>query len=208
MKIDMHVHTCFSRDCDIGLEEIFRTAKRRGLDGIAITDHNEIDGALKAKRISKEIKVIPGEEVQTREGEIVAYFLKKKLSPGQDIHSTIQQARQQGALISIAHPLDNLRRNSVNDISVIKETINKVDFIELNGRSLPLMRKRALLIARIFKKPLIAGSDAHTLGEIGYCYTVFPDWKVNSNARVVVDSGYIHPISRLIKTKMYKTLGV
>jgi predicted metal-dependent phosphoesterase TrpH len=173
-KIDLHVHTSHSA-CStfLPVRAIEKIALRRGLDAIAITDHNTIEGALELKNLARRIQVIVAEEIKTREGEIIGYFLAEKIPAGLPVKETIQEIRQQGGLISIPHPFDTLRTSRITR-DAMEEIIAAVDMIEVfNSRD-------------VFQKPdldfidkgkrlgviPVAGSDAHQPWEIGKSYAV------------------------------------
>jgi predicted metal-dependent phosphoesterase TrpH len=167
MKVELHCHTCVSKDCLMSYDAIIRQAQARGLDALAITDHNRIEGAFElAKRAP--FPVIIGEEIRTSEGEIIGYFLREFIPRGLTPEETIRRIRDQGGLVNIPHPFDSLRG------SVIKrEALYRVgplaDMLEVfNGR---VIRKRendmAAAYARQIGKPAVAGSDAHIPIEIG-----------------------------------------
>lgn len=96
MRLDLHVHTDYSNDSFITVADILREVPRKGLDGLAITDHNTIGGALEVQRVAP-FRVIVGEEVKTSEGEIADLFLHREIPPGMSTEETIAVIREQGA---------------------------------------------------------------------------------------------------------------
>jgi len=174
-KYDLHVHTYHSNCSALKPKTILKKAKKKELDGIAITDHNTIKGALEVKRLNKDkdFEVIIGEEVKTDKGEVLAYYLKKEIKPGK-FEDVIRQIRQQNALAVIPHPYDFgfIRRKLKVGIEDIK---SKIDGIEaLNGRcSFTFINLKAQIKAKELGLSMIAGSDAHFKFEIGKCYTEF-----------------------------------
>jgi predicted metal-dependent phosphoesterase TrpH len=206
MKMDMHVHTSHSEDCRTSIETVLKKAKNIGLDGIAITDHNEIGGALRAKKRSKGILVIVGEEIETNQGEILAYLVKKRIPPNRDISETIDMAKKQGCLVAVPHPFDGYRSNTVGDINILNRISSKIDFIEVNGHSFPGANKKAITFASKYGIPLIAGSDAHTPIEIGSAYTVFPEGKISKKTEVFYSTSTLGTLLKLIHAKIHKAL--
>ena len=99
INIDLHVHTNYSKCALLKPAEIEGIALKRGLDGVAITDHNTIEGALEVYKQAKKIKVIIGEEIKTTQGEITGYFLKEKIPPFLSPEETVKEIRKQGGLI-------------------------------------------------------------------------------------------------------------
>lgn len=171
MKYDLHVHTYYSHKCSgMSPEKAIDAARKRGLNGIAITDHNTIKGALEAKRINKDknFKIIIGEEVSTDKGHVVCLNVKKEIKPNKR-HLVIKEAKKQNCIIIAAHPFDYFRNN-------FKGTIPKdIDAIEVkNGRcSLPLFWWKAKAYAKKHNIPISGGSDSHFPIEVGRVFTEF-----------------------------------
>src|SRR5690348_18007819 len=108
MKIDLHSHTRCSKDCVNDYDRIIAAVQRSGLDGIAVTDHDEFRGALEMKRRAPFL-VIPGEEIKTNRGEIIGLFLQEWIPPGLDPLETVQRIHGQGGLAYVPHPFDEVR---------------------------------------------------------------------------------------------------
>jgi predicted metal-dependent phosphoesterase TrpH len=167
MKIDMHVHTCYSADSNLQLEDIIQTVKERRLDGIAVTDHNEIQGALRLKQLAP-FPVIVGEEIMTEDGEIIGYFLDEIIDPGLPLLDTIAQIKEQGGLVAAPHPFDRLRTSALkrNKLKIIAD---QLDLVEAFNSRIVFNQDNQLAQSFAEKASLakIAGSDAHTKPEIG-----------------------------------------
>ncbi|MFN8375222.1 MAG: PHP domain-containing protein [Anaerolineae bacterium] len=103
-NVDLHSHTKWSKDCLTEFEEIIKLAPKRGIDRIAITDHNTADGALAMQKLAPDL-VIVGEEIMTTQGEILGYFLQESIPAGLTPLETIRRLRDQNAVISVSHPL-------------------------------------------------------------------------------------------------------
>ena len=127
------MHTDHSTDCATPVEVLLQTARDRGLGAIAITDHNEVSGALEARRIAAEmddIKVIVAEEVKTAEqGEVIGLFLEEKIPKGLTMAETIAAIREQGGLVYVPHPFD--RFHSVPDYEHLLDIVEEVDMLEV-----------------------------------------------------------------------------
>ncbi len=170
MKVELHCHTCVSKDCLMSYDAIIKRVQARGLDALAITDHNRIEGAFElAKRAP--FPVIIGEEVRSSEGEIIGYFLKEWIPQGLSPEETIARIREQGGLVNIPHPFDSLRRSVIKRDALMR-IAGQADMIEvLNSR---VIRKKenqlAVELAKQLGKPAVAGSDAHIPYEIGTAY--------------------------------------
>ncbi len=173
-KVDLHSHTIFSRDCLTRPEALIARARQIGLDRLAITEHNNLAGALYAKSLAPDL-IIVGEEIKTTHGEIIAYFVKEEVPRGLSPQETIRRLRDQGAVISIPHPLDSVRSSAMGLANVL-EIIDEVDALEV--RNARCVRRpdndAAAVLAAGHGKLLTAGSDAHTLSELGQCYMTMP----------------------------------
>jgi hypothetical protein len=174
MKVDMHVHTCYSKDATLSLETIMETCRRRGLDGVAITDHNTIAGALALKEIAPFL-VIVGEEIDTTKGEILGLFLKEEIAGGLTPQEAMARIREQGGLVGVSHPLDRLRRSAMRQVALL-DILDELDFLEgFNSRvTFPSDNRKAQALAQAQGLPMTAGSDAHTTYEIGRAYVEMP----------------------------------
>jgi predicted metal-dependent phosphoesterase TrpH len=181
-KIDLHSHTVYSSDCMTPPEKQIEQARAIGLDKLAITEHNNLAGALEAKRLDPDL-VIVGEEIKTTHGEIIAYYVQEEVPGGLSPQETIARLRDQGAIISIPHPLDSVRRSAMGLANVL-QVIDDVDALEiLNGRCVrPADNVAAAALAEQHGKLATVGSDAHTLGEIGQCYLEIPPFEDNAES--------------------------
>jgi predicted metal-dependent phosphoesterase TrpH len=166
----LHVHTTFSSDSILKLETLIRIAAARGLDGVAITDHNTMDGVWRLMELSPPLRVIPGEEITTRQGELIGLFLQEAIPAGLDVLETIGRIREQAGIVAVPHLGDRLRHH-VLQRSYWPEVLPLVDLIEgFNGRTVFKADDRlARQVAVDYGKPLIAGSDSHTPWELGGC---------------------------------------
>ncbi|MCH7587139.1 MAG: PHP domain-containing protein [Chloroflexi bacterium] len=170
IRVELHCHTYFSKDSLIDPEALLVLCRTRGIDRIAITDHNAIDGALLAAEIDPR-RVIISEEIMTTQGELLAYYVKQHVPPGLPPMEAIAQLREQGAVISIAHPFD-VRRSGAWKINHLAAILGHVDAIEVfNGRSWSQSANRsAASLAEEHQLLQTAGSDAHGYMEVGRTY--------------------------------------
>lgn len=174
-KIDMHMHTCASRDGAVHPADVIRVAKQKGLDRICITDHNTLDGALLAKEIDPEF-VIVGEEIRTdRNCEILAFFVKELVPPDLRAEEALDRLQAQGAVISISHPFDR-HRNQPWTEEWLEAILPQIDAIEaFNARTVRAVdNEKARIFATAHDLPTTAGSDAHTAMEIGRAFVELP----------------------------------
>lgn len=171
--IDFHCHTNASFDSLADPLAVVRAAVRRGLTHIAITDHDRIDGALRARDGAPEgITIIVGEEIKTADGDLIALFLERALPPGLPVAETIAAAREQGALVGVPHPFDRLR-GSMGRNEALEALVGLVDWVEAyNARVLGgAGNEAAAQFARDHDLPGVAVSDAHSTLEVGVAYT-------------------------------------
>lgn len=171
MRFDLHLHTFRSPDSLTSYEAIIAAVQRRGLDGIAVTDHNTIRGALELAERAP-FPVIIAEEVRTTVGEVIGYFLREEIPRRLSLEETIARIREQGGVVAVPHPVDRVRRASAIGEAELLRIIDRVDAIEvLNARcTFPIDNHRAARIARQHAKLCTAGSDAHAEYEIGQAY--------------------------------------
>lgn len=166
-RVELHSHTRWSKDCIVDFDTIIRVCEQRGIDRIAITDHNTADGALKMQEIAPEL-VIVGEEIMTNRGELLGYFLQETIPAGLSPHETIKRLRDQGAVISVSHPFDRLRKGAW-ELPDLLEIIDQVDAIEsFNSRCMfPADNQTARDFAAERDLVVTVGSDAHSRVEYG-----------------------------------------
>lgn len=167
-NIELHSHTIYSRDCLTRLDELQVVCQERGIDKLAITDHNTAHAALEMARRPKNIWVIPGEEIMTTGGEILAWYIKREVPAGLSPRETIERLRDQGAVIGIAHPFDRYRSGAWEP-EALMDIVDLVDAVEVfNSRCIQNADNlKALEFAHEHGKLMTVGSDAHTKREYG-----------------------------------------
>jgi len=167
LRLDLHTHSHYSYDSWQSLRTILRTVRARGLDGIALTDHDVLAGALRLADMA-DFLVIPGEEIRTCAGEITGLFLREPIPPGLSPQETIARIRAQGGLVYVPHPLargvpSRIRR------AALEEILPQVDILEGFNARVPLSAddRAAQRLAEACGLAIGAGSDAHYPFEIG-----------------------------------------
>jgi predicted metal-dependent phosphoesterase TrpH len=167
IRIDLHVHTAYSYDGFSTPEQLARACRRKGITGLAITDHDTIEGALVCQR-TLPFTVIVGEEVSTRSGHVIGLFLKKPIPPKLSVAETIACIREQGGLVYLPHPFDRVRSSHLS-AAELTEVADQVDMVEVfNSRNLfEEANQKALDYARANQRWQTVGSDAHIVGEVG-----------------------------------------
>jgi predicted metal-dependent phosphoesterase TrpH/glycosyltransferase involved in cell wall biosynthesis len=167
---DLHMHTNWSHDCSIDVDELLDHAEAEGLGAIAVTDHNVFGGALEAveKARGRRLIVIPGEEVKTaEEGEVIGLFLHEEIPRGMTFAETIAAIRAQGGLVYVPHPFD--RMHAIPGPATLHRHLSEIDVLEVyNARLLfEAYNVEAFRFARKYNLTAGAGSDAHVLPGVG-----------------------------------------
>ncbi len=182
--VDLHCHTSASFDSLASPASVVRAALARGLTHLAITDHERIDGALEAReralameRDGPGLTILVGEEIRTRDGDLIGLFLREAVPPGLSGAETVAAIREQGGLVGMPHPFDRSRGGSAvraGASGTIETLAASVDWIEAwNARvMIGSGNQRAAELAVAVGVPGIAASDAHTTFEIGIASTV------------------------------------
>ena len=172
--LDLHCHTSASFDCLASPESVVKAAASRGLTHLAITDHDRIEGALRARDAAPDgLTIIVGEEIKTADGDLIALFLERAVAPGSPARETIAEVRAQGGLVGIPHPFDRYRGSMLTDPRL--EAIGQmVDWIEAHNARVVGGggNERAAAFARELGLPGVAASDAHSTLEVGVAYNV------------------------------------
>ena len=168
IDVDLHMHTDHSPDCATPVEVLLATAKAEGLGAIAVTDHNEVSGALDAAAKANGIKVIVGEEVKTAsQGEVIGLFLRERIPRGLTLEATIAEIRRQGGVVYVPHPFDRL--HAVPDYEHLLGILEEIDAIEVfNPRvAISSFNEEAVRFAAKYRLTAAAGSDSHVAAGLG-----------------------------------------
>jgi len=171
IEVDLHMHTDHSSDCATPVKVLIETARDRGFGAIAITDHNEVSGAMEAAEVAAEMddfKIIVAEEVMTGDaGEVIGLFLKEKIPKGTSMSDTIREIKRQGGLVYVPHPFDRL--HSVPDYENLLDIVEDIDLMEVfNPRvAISVFNEEAERFARKYNIIPAAGSDSHVAQGLG-----------------------------------------
>jgi predicted metal-dependent phosphoesterase TrpH len=171
--IDLHCHTNASFDSLSDPAKVVRAAATRGLTHLAITDHDRIDGALRARDAAPDgLTVIVGEEIRTADGDLIALFLERAVAPHRPARETIEELRAQGGLVGIPHPFDRFRGSMLKDPR-LEAMAAMVDWVEAHNARVVggTGNERAQQFALEMGLPGVAVSDAHSIIEVGVAYT-------------------------------------
>jgi hypothetical protein len=193
---------------------LINVARRRGLQRLAVTDHNVLEGARRAAVIDPEL-IIPAEEIMTTGGELLGYYVREVVPPGLSPQKTIEILRQQGAVISVAHPFDAARVGHWDEAE-LRDILPLVDAVEVfNARVVTAAQnRRAAALAAAAGKPGTAGSDAHAYLEVGRTTMRLPDFHDAESLRAALSAGevrgrlspyWVHVLSRYAVWR--KTVG-
>jgi len=203
--VELHTHTSYSPDCLVTPEQLVAACRRKGIDRVAITDHNAIAGALAAQQIAPDL-VIVGEEIKTDCGEIIAYFLSEWVPPYLPVREAIARVRAQGGVVGVSHPCDRYRREAMGADRLLP-IIDLVDALEVfNARCVhPADNDRARAIAQERGKLMFAGSDAHTVSELGQATVRMPPFDspqsfLNSLAKAEIHARLSSPLVHFAST--------
>ncbi len=168
MRFDLHIHSNHSSDSNLSVDDILKQAVKRGLNGIAICDHNTVEGSLHARRRAKDLKlpllVLSGAEVSTTRGHLIVLGITENIQPELSPEETITIAHQRGAVVVAVHPF---KKRSIGNVDGLE-----VDAIEtFNSRCVFGENGKAKTMAQALGKPQVGGSDSHMLATIGLGYT-------------------------------------
>lgn len=168
MRFDLHVHSIYSDDSNSRPSDIIEAAEAKGLDGLAFLDHNSLEGYFDARKLDTDLILVPGMEVSTEEGHVMALGIQDEIKPRSPIPDTIDSIREKGGLAVAAHPSrfwSGMGRENVLD--------NEWGALEaMNGRSWGMKNRKAQRLAEKLDLPKIGGSDSHRLKTVGKAYTV------------------------------------
>jgi predicted metal-dependent phosphoesterase TrpH len=165
VRIDLHLHSRYSHDGRSTLKELIERCSECGLDRIALTDHNTVEGALALAEIAPDLAIV-GEEAKTREGEVIGLFITRRLPPYMRAEDVMDMIHEMGGLTYMPHPLDRHRSNF--SAERIAELASRIDIIETyNAWCEPAENQAAARLARDLEKVSATGSDAHAAAELG-----------------------------------------
>lgn len=213
LKADLHVHTNCSGDCLMSVEKIIAVCIKKGINCIAVTDHNTVEGAFLLQKKAP-FRVIVGEEIKTSEGEIIGYFLQDEIRSGLTPEETVAEIKKQGGLVCVPHPFDRMRTSKLTNEALYR-IIDRVDLLEVfNSRNVfDADNAMALRMAAERGFPMTVGSDSHWPGEIGSSHMEMDDFTgpgdfcrvVAGARRITCKSGIlVHVGTKLVKWKILR----
>lgn len=174
MRVDLHLHSHYSHDGQSSLEELIRRCAECGLDRIALTDHNTVEGALALAEMAPDLAIV-GEEARTREGEVIGLFITDRLPPFLPAEDVMDMIHGMGGLTYIPHPLDRRRANFRAERIV--GLADRIDILETyNAWCDPAANQAAARLATDLGKVAATGSDSHAAYELGRSWMEVEDY--------------------------------
>ena len=198
---DFHVHTRFSRDSILTEEKFITRAIERGLTHVAVTNHNNIEGAIAVRDkvaelgLSDKLTVILGEEVSTADGEVVGMFLTKTIPRGLSANETADEIHRQGGLVSIPHPFDPFRGSHIKEGPLRNlADVGKIDMLEVFNCRVTIQRhnEEAAAFAKRYDIPGIAASDSHSSFEVAMAFNAMPAFSTADELRASLPENEWH----------------
>lgn len=189
---DFHIHHRFSRDSILSEDKFIRVAMERGLTHVAVTNHNNVEGAIAVREraaalgVDEQLTVILGEEVSTSDGEVVGIFLQRTIPRGLTADQTADEIHAQGGLVSIPHPFDPFRVSHIKRLPLeALAAAGKVDMIEVFNSRVTFSRhnQEAADFALRHGIPGIAASDSHTAFEVAMSFNALPAFETADQLR-------------------------
>jgi predicted metal-dependent phosphoesterase TrpH len=192
LRADFHIHTKYSMDCDMSPEDIIERCQKMKINCLAVCDHGTAEGGLKMQELAP-FKIIVAEEILTPHGEIMGMFLKESIPTRISVSEAVSRIREQDGLVSLPHPFDPFRGLKLNN-GELEELAGQIDLLEVfNARSpIPVGESKAQALAARHDLPVTAGSDSHTLREIGYTCVEMPDFEGKDDFLAALRKGKIH----------------
>jgi predicted metal-dependent phosphoesterase TrpH len=174
VRVDLHLHSNYSHDGQSSLEDLIQRTAEVGLDRIALTDHNTVEGALALAAMAPDLAIV-GEEAKTREGEVIGLFITRRLPPYLRPEEVMDLIHEMGGLTYIPHPLDRHRANF--RLERMLELADRIDIIETyNAWCEPAENQAAARLAAELGKVTATGSDAHAAQELGRSWMEIEDY--------------------------------
>ncbi len=172
-KIDLHVHTCYSYDGMSTLREVVNCAEKKGLDGIAITDHDTVDGVKSALKLANERRfvIIPGVEVTTLQGHVLGLNITTSIPKNLGLIETVKKIHEAGGIAVGAHPIVFIKSH-INQRIASASNLDGIEVINSSAFPFFLSTRLSQMLAEYVKLPQTAGTDAHHADEIGTAYTL------------------------------------
>jgi hypothetical protein len=189
VRAEFHCHSVYSPDSLVCVEDLLAACEQKNIDKLAITDHNRLDGALSAHALDPQ-RVIVGEEIQTTQGEILGYFMREEIPASLEPLEVIRCLKDQGAFISVAHPFDTNRDATHWQPETLEAMLPFLDAFEtFNARCLrQTYNDQAQIFAQEHGLAGMAGSDAHSIYELGRATMLLADFNDATELRTALEN--------------------
>lgn len=199
IKADLHVHSTYSKDSLITPKDLIYYSKKNGLNAVAVTDHDKLEGAYKIAK-KTDFLVIPGMEISSSEGHIVALNIKEPIPKGLSARETVERIKRFGGVAIACHPFVRFKGCLKDRVC---ETFDAIEVI--NARAVPYSKsvKLAQETAERLNLSRVAGTDAHFGPQIGYGYTVIDaeDTTVEAVCKAIL-AGNCQPFGQPVPPKL------
>jgi predicted metal-dependent phosphoesterase TrpH len=174
LRLDLHIHTRFSKDSEAPIASVIEHCQSGNLDVIAITDHDNIRGAMEVRK-GAPFQVIIGEEIKSTKGDIIGLFLEEEIPGGLSPQETVNRIKDQGGLVVVPHPFCRLRPTALGGRTLL-DILTSVDVLEgYNSHTIwPRDNAKGAAFALEHELPMVASSDSHSALELGSTYTEVP----------------------------------
>jgi predicted metal-dependent phosphoesterase TrpH len=171
LKMDLHIHSQYSEDATGSPREIMKILKKKGLNGMAITDHNSVKGSLAALKLkTKDFVIISGQEISTIDGHLLAFGINEDLKKNLTVEESVDYILDEGGVPVVPHLFRKMSGIKKKNLELIYKKVPAMEVF--NGCSLPKTNKKTVIVAKEFGLGGIGGSDAHNPLYVGYGYTI------------------------------------
>jgi predicted metal-dependent phosphoesterase TrpH len=171
MRLDLHVHSQYSPDSRSSIEAILKQSQEVGLDGIAITDHNSVQSFFVASKLAEELEldliIVPGAEISTSEGHLIALGTTSLLPSGTPANEVIEHIHDNGGMVVAPHPYAFFRKGIRNLQALRLDAVETFNSKQIFGLANYLANRSA----RHLNLGMTGGSDSHKVETIGFGYT-------------------------------------
>lgn len=192
IKADLHVHTNSSSDSLITPKDLVFYAKKRGLNAVAVTDHNQIANALKIAK-ETDFLIIPGIEISSEKGHVVGLNLQEVIPQGLSVDETVDKIHSAGGVAIACHSYAWFKGSLKNNVT---ENFDAIEVINARAHPFKQSIKKAEELATKLRLSRVAGTDAHYGPQIGYAYTLInAEHSVEKIAKAIAD-GHCQPMGQ------------
>lgn len=206
LKIDLHVHTCYSTDCSTSLENVISYSKKKGLSGVAITDHDTVEGALRlVEKKNNGLIIIPGIEVSTVQGHVLGLNITTPIRSGLSVTETTKEIHEAGGIAVAAHPSATFKSGIGLDRKLASYGFDAVEVINSSLFPFSLLTYLNKRIAARAGLPQTGGSDSHIPETIGLAYTIIENPEPEARVEGIINSvvkGNIIPIGEPVPWRL------